>query len=63
MAHAGSAERAEAVKMLHSIRQLRERHTTSSPQLMTTVYHSLALLHTVLADHSKVGEGGGATLH
>jgi len=40
--------------MLHSIRALREEHTTLSPQLMTHVYHTLAMLHCILKDTAKV---------
>ena len=40
--------------MLHSIREIREEHTTSSPQLMSCVYHTLAMLHCTLRELAKV---------
>ena len=46
-----AAQEAEACHMLHSIRELRER---SSPHLTVEVYHTLAMLHYVLRDHTKV---------
>ena len=51
------AEKAEACHMLHSIRALREEHTTSSPQLMTPLYHTLAMLHCTLRETAKVSLG------
>ena len=53
--HSDVADRAEACAMLHTIRELREEHTTSSPQLMVPVYHTLGMLHTILGEHDKVG--------
>lgn len=51
--------------MLHSINQLREHQSAHSPSgtvgggaiitmATTPIYHTLALLHTVLGDHDKV---------
>jgi len=48
--------------MLHSIRALREEHTTSSPQLMTHVYHTLAMLHCILKETAKSKEYAQKTL-
>ena len=54
------AEKAEGSLMLHSINELREHHPPSpvggANVTMTTtpIYHTLALLHTVLGEHDKV---------
>lgn len=40
--------------MLHSIRELREQHTTTLQPVMNKVYHTLAMLHYVLQDYQKV---------
>ena len=54
------AEKAEGSLMLHSINELRE-HQPLSPggganvtKATTPIYHTLALLHTVLGEHDKV---------
>ena len=53
------AEKAEGSLMLHSINELRE-HQPQSPEggaiamATTPIYHTLALLHTVLGDPDKV---------
>ena len=58
------AEKAEGSLMLHSINELRE-HQPPSPggganvaMATTPIYHTLALLHTVLGEHDKVTQCG-----
>ena len=48
------AIQAEALHMLHKIRELREQHTTTLQPVMNKVYHTLAMLHYVLQDYPKV---------
>jgi len=48
------AGKAEALHMLHRIRELREQHTKTLPPVMNKVYHTLAMLHYVLQDFNNV---------
>jgi len=48
------AGKAEALHMLHRIRELREQHTKTLLPVMNKVYHTLAMLHYVLQDFTKV---------
>ena len=48
------ADRAEVVHMLATICALREKQTKSLPPVMINIYQTMALLHLVLKDHSKV---------
>jgi len=50
------ASKAEALHMLHRIRELREQHTKTLPPVMNKVYHTLAMLHYVLQDFTKVSK-------
>ena len=57
------ADKAEGSLMLHSINELRE-HQPPSPggganvaTATTPIYHTLALLHTVLGEYDKVMQG------
>jgi len=49
-----AAGQAEALYMLHKIRELREQHTTTLEPVMSKVYHTLAMLHYLLQDYPKV---------
>ena len=49
-----AAGKAEALHMLHRIRELREQHTKTLPPVVNKVYHTLAMLHYVLQDFHKV---------
>ncbi|XP_065889791.1 zinc finger MYND domain-containing protein 12-like [Dysidea avara] len=48
-----AAGKAEALHMLHRIRELREQHTKTLPPVVNKVYHTLAMLHYVLQDFHK----------
>ena len=51
-----TAEKAEGGLMLHRINELREHQSHSAGEGMATkpIYHTLALLHTVLGEQDKV---------
>lgn len=48
------SKQAEAISTLHTIRQLREEDALASPHLLTPVYYTLSLLHTVTRELSRV---------
>lgn len=54
MLYTDAASQAEALHMLHRIRELREQHTTTLQPVMNQIYHTLAMLHYVLEDYSNV---------
>lgn len=49
-----AASQAEALHMLHRIRELREQHTTTLQPVMNQIYHTLGMLHYVLEDYTNV---------
>ena len=49
-----AASQAEALYMLHKIRELREQHTTTLQPVMNQIYHTLSMLHYVLDDYTDV---------
>ena len=60
------ADKAEASLMLHSINEMMEQQsetTDSGPAVVQPIYHTLALLHTVLGELDKVCQHNPANFY